>query len=411
MRGAGRRPGGTRAARTRRRSSRRRTTAAPACPARRAAPGAPRRRSASRTACRTRSARSPGATATGRAGSSARTRPRRRGRPSRARGPARSSRVDGGRRRSSTAPDRRTGCGSRRRARRDSGPGGASSTRSSGAALGTYVVSAPRARANSRTPFTELWLSKVRRKRSPARNGYASPTSRSAPVAFGVKMATYSSGIRPEEPEHGVARALDELRHRRRRRVDGVGVAEDARPQQLEMLRQLRLRVEPGAGVVEVDVAGGVEPREVGGAELVEHRGGGVAGMLPAERLLRRVRCCERRHPLLSWPRLRPNARGSVSLRMATADARSTMKAMANETVFTRYPGNPVVTAAAVPRANSIHNSAIVKRGRRRLRRCLPRGRDQHGLHAPRRLQQGRHRLGHRPGAADDGERRSRTSS
>lgn len=34
-----------------------------------------------------------------------------------------------------------------------------------------------------------------------------------------------------------------------------------------------------------------------------------------------------------------------------------------NEAVFTRFPGNPVVTAAAVPRANSIHNSAIVKRG------------------------------------------------
>ena len=36
---------------------------------------------------------------------------------------------------------------------------------------------------------------------------------------------------------------------------------------------------------------------------------------------------------------------------------------MANETVFVRYPGNPVITARAVPRANSIHNSAIVKRG------------------------------------------------
>lgn len=35
---------------------------------------------------------------------------------------------------------------------------------------------------------------------------------------------------------------------------------------------------------------------------------------------------------------------------------------MSNETVFTRYEGNPIVTAAAVPRANSIHNSAIVKR-------------------------------------------------
>ena len=36
---------------------------------------------------------------------------------------------------------------------------------------------------------------------------------------------------------------------------------------------------------------------------------------------------------------------------------------MANETVFARYPGNPIVTPKAVPRANSIHNSAIVKRG------------------------------------------------
>lgn len=36
---------------------------------------------------------------------------------------------------------------------------------------------------------------------------------------------------------------------------------------------------------------------------------------------------------------------------------------MANETVFKRYSGNPIVTAKAVPRANSIHNSAIVKFG------------------------------------------------
>lgn len=37
---------------------------------------------------------------------------------------------------------------------------------------------------------------------------------------------------------------------------------------------------------------------------------------------------------------------------------------MANETVFTRYAGNPIITAQAVPRANSIHNSAIVRFGR-----------------------------------------------
>ncbi|MFH1847167.1 MAG: glycoside hydrolase family 130 protein [Candidatus Omnitrophota bacterium] len=33
---------------------------------------------------------------------------------------------------------------------------------------------------------------------------------------------------------------------------------------------------------------------------------------------------------------------------------------MANETVFKRYKSNPIITAQAVPRANSIHNSAIV---------------------------------------------------
>jgi len=36
---------------------------------------------------------------------------------------------------------------------------------------------------------------------------------------------------------------------------------------------------------------------------------------------------------------------------------------MANETVFKRYKGNPIITAKAVPRANSIHNSAIVRFG------------------------------------------------
>lgn len=36
---------------------------------------------------------------------------------------------------------------------------------------------------------------------------------------------------------------------------------------------------------------------------------------------------------------------------------------MANETVFKRYEGNPIITAADVPRANSIHNSAIVPYG------------------------------------------------
>jgi beta-1,4-mannooligosaccharide/beta-1,4-mannosyl-N-acetylglucosamine phosphorylase len=37
---------------------------------------------------------------------------------------------------------------------------------------------------------------------------------------------------------------------------------------------------------------------------------------------------------------------------------------MANETVFKRYAGNPIITARAIPRANSIHNSAIVRFGK-----------------------------------------------
>ena len=34
---------------------------------------------------------------------------------------------------------------------------------------------------------------------------------------------------------------------------------------------------------------------------------------------------------------------------------------MANETVFKRYQGNPIITSAAVPNAHVIMNSAIVK--------------------------------------------------
>ena len=41
-------------------------------------------------------------------------------------------------------------------------------------------------------PLTELWLSNSARKRPSGVNGYASPTSRRAPVALGVKMQAYS---------------------------------------------------------------------------------------------------------------------------------------------------------------------------------------------------------------------------
>ena len=53
---------------------------------------------------------------------------------------------------------------------------------------------APLARANSRIPFTELWLSNVSRKRLPGPKGYDSPTSFSAWLALVVKMTAHSSG-------------------------------------------------------------------------------------------------------------------------------------------------------------------------------------------------------------------------
>ena len=43
-------------------------------------------------------------------------------------------------------------------------------------------------------PFTELWLSAVSANAAPGPNGYDSPSSFSAPVAFCVKIARYSSG-------------------------------------------------------------------------------------------------------------------------------------------------------------------------------------------------------------------------
>ena len=74
-----------------------------------------------------------------------------------------------------------------------------------------------------------------------------------------------------EELEHGRAGALDELGARRRGRVDGVRVAEHAALEQPHVLAQLRLGVEPAAGVVEVHVAAAVKAREVAAAQLVQH--------------------------------------------------------------------------------------------------------------------------------------------
>lgn len=66
--------------------------------------------------------------------------------------------------------------------------------RRSGAVNGTYSVTEPRALANSLMPVTELWLSQVSTNRVLGPKGYASPTSRHAPLAFAVKMTAYSPG-------------------------------------------------------------------------------------------------------------------------------------------------------------------------------------------------------------------------
>ena len=43
-------------------------------------------------------------------------------------------------------------------------------------------------------PLTELWLSQVSTSGAARPKSYASPTSRQAPLAFGVKMTAYSAG-------------------------------------------------------------------------------------------------------------------------------------------------------------------------------------------------------------------------
>ena len=228
--------------------------------ARRSGRAGSRRRSGSRTSCRTRSRRSPGASGRGRAGSWARTPPRRAARPSRARGPARSTRAGAGRLRSWTGPGTRTGCVlaglSVEVARRDAGVD---------AQLGrrrrqVWSTPRPRARANSRMPLTELWLSNVSRKRSPARNGYASATSRSAPVALAVKITSYSSGEAPEDPStaaraRSIASAVAAevgliecgLPNTRGRAGRGARAAASSRTGRRPCSRGTRDRLDPGA--------------------------------------------------------------------------------------------------------------------------------------------------------------------
>src|SRR6266545_6564683 len=80
-----------------------------------------------------------------------------------------------------------------------------------------------------------------------------------------------------EEPKYDLAGPLNQLGHRRRGRVDRVRVPEHVRAKQLEVLAELPVGIKAGARVVEIDVAAGVEPREVAAAQLVEDGGVVVA--------------------------------------------------------------------------------------------------------------------------------------
>ena len=90
---------------------------------------------------------------------------------------------------------------------------------------------------------------------------------------------------RAKELVHGGTRLLDQFRHRRRRQVGRVRVAEDLAPKHLHVLLELRLGIEAGAGVVEVDMPARVEPRELRAAQLAEQRvGRGARRALPDQR-------------------------------------------------------------------------------------------------------------------------------
>ena len=91
-----------------------------------------------------------------------------------------------------------------------------------------------------------------------------------------------------EELEHARSGALQHLGARSRGWVDRVRVAEHVLAQQRHVLDQLRLGVQPAAGVVEVDVAASVQAREVAAAELVEHGRVVVARMVASKRGFRR---------------------------------------------------------------------------------------------------------------------------
>ena len=106
-------------------------------------------------------------------------------------------------------------------------------------------------------------------------------------MAFGVKIATYSSSDASKNAQDGGPCALDQLGAHRRRRVDRVRVAEHGALEQLDVLAQLRGGEQAAAGVVQVGVAAVVQACEVRATQLVERGRLGVSGVGAQERSLR----------------------------------------------------------------------------------------------------------------------------
>ena len=147
--------------------------------------------------------------------------------------------------------------------------------------MGAYATSAPARWANSRIPFTELWLSTVSTKRESHENGYDSATSFSAPVALLVKTTSYVRA-RLKEPQDGAPRLFGELRHQRRRRVPRVRI-----PNTLCVSKSICARSWDSAytlaPVVQVGVLLLVEAAVLARPQRIDVPRRGVRGIPPAE--------------------------------------------------------------------------------------------------------------------------------
>ena len=188
----------------------------------------PHARRANRTTCRTRARRSRGASGRGRDGWSARKRRRRGARPNPGPAPARPTPGGVARPRSSTGRGTRRGCGARRPSRSDSTPTVLVDTQFG---RGARHVGCPGATSTGELADAIHRVVVVEREQEAVarleRVGLADePEAR--PVAFGVKITTYSAGSAQKNESTALAPA-PRARWPPRRRAGGMRVPEDAR--------------------------------------------------------------------------------------------------------------------------------------------------------------------------------------